>query len=260
MSEKELIRIEEGNIIQRFNNLLFLELSNWWKSKSWISMALLWTVISPGFTLLTLIAVPEANLELGLTLFSLMLGFFTAIATVLSVQDSIIGEQRTETVSWLLSKPITRQSFILVKFISNSINLLIPIIIIPSMIAYLELSLILSVEIPILPFMGAVAILCLIQLFFIGFTIMMGTIQDSPGSVAAAPIIYNFAQQFLASIPFLVNFLPVTFILPPEGQNSIVVALILGENVDIFLPLFSTITISILFVFLAIWLFQRQEL
>ena len=87
---------------------------------------------------------------------------------------------------------------------------------------------------------------------------MLGTFQSSPGAVAAIPMIFNFSQQFLMSIPFVGYLLPMSIYLSQPG-NPIIVSIILGEEIFSILPVIFTGTLTILFLVIAFWRFEKEE-
>ena len=261
MSRNEnLIPVESTNRINGFKNLLLVELREWWSSKSWIWTTLLWVAIANGITFLTLTADSEITASAALNIFFLFLGFFPPIETILVMQGSIVEERNAGTISWVLSKPISRPSFILAKWLGNSIFLLGTTIVIPGIIGYFELSLLTDLTINPLTYLMGLGVLGLYHLFFINFTLYLGTFKEKAAAVAGLPMIFNFAQQFLQMIPFASYVLPLTLILNQAGGNPLIVSIILEVPLNSWLPLLSTLFFGILFLFLAIWTFEREEL
>jgi hypothetical protein len=89
---------------------------------------------------------------------------------------------------------------------------------------------------------------------------MLGTFQNSPGAVAAVPMIFNFGQPYLMNIPFVSYFLPISFFLPNPTGNPVITSLILGEEIFSILPVVVTGIFAILFTIIAFWRFEKEEL
>ena len=92
---------------------------------------------------------------------------------------------------------------------------------------------------------------------------MLGTMFDHPAPVIGIPMAFLFAQNFLSSfVPRLFVFLPWTLVMPLNNSNELPIstALMLGEPVYSYLPLYGTLAFSVLFVVIALWVFERQEL
>ncbi|MEJ2249345.1 MAG: ABC transporter permease subunit, partial [Candidatus Lokiarchaeota archaeon] len=132
MSRNEnLIKVEQKESLSGFKNLFLMEVSELWKSRTWIWLTLLWVGIIDGITALTVIGVSEPEPNLGIAMFTLFACFFPAIAIIIILQESIVGEKRSGTAEWILSKPISRESFVLSKFFAKSININISMVLIP---------------------------------------------------------------------------------------------------------------------------------
>ena len=63
-------------------------------------------------------------------------GLFPAVGVVIIMQDTIVGEKREGTASWVLSKPLTRLAFVLSKVIANSVGVMVTMIIVPFCISF----------------------------------------------------------------------------------------------------------------------------
>jgi hypothetical protein len=87
---------------------------------------------------------------------------------------------------------------------------------------------------------------------------MLGTFQNSAGAVAAIPMVFNFTQQFLISIPFVEYILPTGIFLRFDG-NPIMASIILGEDIFSILPIIITGILIILFLIIAFWRFEKEE-
>jgi len=248
----------EKNWKRSFLNLLSVELGGWWKSKSWIWMTLLWVGIINGVPALTFLGAEDLDPAALLFFYGLMNGMFPPIAVILILQDSIVGEKKSGTASWVLSKPVSRKIFICAKWVGNSLNIFITMALFPGIIAFFEFSLLSGVAFSFFSFLLVIFLLGLNLLFYISFTLMLGTFQSNPGAVAAIPMIFNFSQQFLMSIPFVGYLLPMSIYLSQPG-NPIIVSIILGEEIFSILPVIFTGTLTILFLVIAFWRFEKEE-
>ncbi len=248
----------EKNWKRSFLNLLSVELGGWWKSKTWIWMTLLWVGIVNGVPALTFLGAEDLDPPALLFLYGLFNGLFPPIAVILILQDSIVGEKRSGTAEWVLSKPVSRKSFIFAKWVGNSLNIFITMAFFPGIIAFFEISLFTGIQFSFLSFLAAISLLGLNLIFFISFTLMLGTFKSSPGAVAAIPMIFNFSQQFLLNIPFVGFFLPISIYLNQPG-NPLIVSIILEEQITSILPVIITGILTILFLVIAFWRFEKEE-
>jgi ABC-2 type transport system permease protein len=93
------------------SNLMRAGFGSWWGTKEWWIQALLWTVVINGS--LAAFIWGDAPDELDVfTLYSVM-SMFAAIAVAIVMQEAIVGEKRSGTAAWVLSKPASRQAFML---------------------------------------------------------------------------------------------------------------------------------------------------
>ncbi|MEJ2278210.1 MAG: hypothetical protein P8Y70_10755, partial [Candidatus Lokiarchaeota archaeon] len=143
---------------------------------------------------------------------------------------------------------------------AKSININISMVLIPGIIAYFELSLIQGQWLSSINFLGALGLISLVQMFHITFTLMLGTIYDTPAPVAAIPMVFNFSQQFIASIPFAIQIIPLGLFFPQGTQLSVIASIIIGEVPFSLIPLFATVAYILLFLLFAILKFKKVEL
>ncbi|MGD8603917.1 MAG: ABC transporter permease subunit, partial [Anaerolineales bacterium] len=106
------------------------------------------------------------------------LGFMaTAIMVVIMLQDSIMTEKQSGTLEWVLSKPVSRLSYLLAKLLAHSIPIILVYILIPGGIAYLLFSIYgQSVGIN---FWWGIGLLLLHSIFYLILTIFMAVQFDN---------------------------------------------------------------------------------
>ena len=110
-----------------FGNILHAELAGWWHTRKWWVYGLVYLVIVTGIVAITTFASEVKQPEL-VSLFCSLLAMFSSIGAVLAVQGSIVGEKRSGTAEWVLSKPVSRTAFIVPKLIANAIGFLVMVI------------------------------------------------------------------------------------------------------------------------------------
>ncbi|UCE12315.1 MAG: ABC transporter permease subunit, partial [Candidatus Heimdallarchaeota archaeon] len=120
---------------QGFNNLLRAELSRWFENKVFLIRLLLWCGFTNGMALLIWLQAPNVGRE-PIFVFGIFAGLTSSIGITIITQESILGEIKSGAASWILSKPITRKSYILAKWIGNSIGATISMILVPTFIFY----------------------------------------------------------------------------------------------------------------------------
>jgi len=70
---------------------------------------------------------------------------------------------------------------------------------------------------------------------------------------------FGFAFTFLQGLPFIGLFHPLGMFFPTV-ENPLFVAVILGDVVESWMPLVSTVIFSLLFVIITFYKFNREEL
>jgi ABC-2 type transport system permease protein len=107
----------------------------WWKTKDWRIQALLWTAIING----SVAAVVWSDAPNEIDVFGLygIMTMFGAAAVTITMQEAIVGEKRSGTAAWVLSKPVSRQAFMLSKLVPNAVSVVATMIAIPTAFLYL---------------------------------------------------------------------------------------------------------------------------
>jgi ABC-2 type transport system permease protein len=146
----------------------------------------------------------------GLSAFFSVLVQAGAVGAIISSQDAIIGEKQTGTVAWVLSKPVSRQAFVLSKLMGIAIGLMVFAITIPGLIAYGELVLAIGNGLDVVPYVAGVVICALGILFFVALTMMLGTFFNHRGPVIGITLGLVFGGSILISlVPEAAMVLPV---------------------------------------------------
>ncbi|MFX0004427.1 MAG: ABC transporter permease [Candidatus Hodarchaeota archaeon] len=257
-SNKALEQVVEKNWQRSFLNLVSVELGGWWKSKTWIWMTLLWVGVINGISALTFLGAEDIDPAALIFFYGFTNGLFPPIAVIIVLQESIVGEKKSGTALWILSKPVSRKVFIFAKWVGSSLNIFITMALIPAIVSFFEITLLSGQNFSFLSFLVVSFLFGLYLIFYISFTLMLGTFQSSAGAVAAIPMVFNFTQQFLISIPFVEYLLPTVIFLRIEG-NPIIASIILGEDIFSILPIIITGALIILFLLIAFWRFEKEE-
>jgi ABC-2 type transport system permease protein len=245
------------------NNLLRGELKHWFGTRTWWVQILIWTLsVNLIYLMVSLSARGEADFE-SIMIFNIFLGLAGPIGTCIVMQMAVVGETRAGTAAWILSKPVSRPAFILSKLIGNAIGLAVTLVLAQGVIAYLITAVVLGDFLPVAGFLAGLGVHMANILFYMTMTLMFGAIFDHPAPVIGIPMAFLFVQQFLVSLaPGLANILPWSLIFPLNNSTELPMssALMLGEPVSSYLALYGTLAFSVLFVVIALWVFQRQEL
>jgi ABC-2 type transport system permease protein len=238
-------------------NLMKRELADWWKTRRWLTSTLLWMIIINGLLLLVLSTSGKSGTPSGLSateeavqIFCIFSGFFCPIGVMVATQGSIVSEKQNGTAAWILSKPVSRIAFILSKLLSDTLGFLVTMILFQGLAAFILMT---SFAIPVKigTFLEGLGLLYLNLLFFQTFTLMMGTFFNSRRTVIGVSLLLIFLLNQLSQMSFGI-YLP--------GHLPYDAAAVMGNQPfqNLFV-LLETAGLSILFVGLAFWRFNREE-
>jgi ABC-2 type transport system permease protein len=241
-------------------NMLTGELSNWFKTSRMWKHILIWLIIVNMFMVIFVYASAEAAETGGegpelIMMYGIFGGLFTAIGAMIIMQGAIVGEKKSGTAAWVLSKPVTRTAFVVSRLIGNSLGVLVTSIIVP-LGAISELG-----WLPPVNFFAGVGALVLSTFFWLSLTLMTGTFFEASGGVIGVPMVVFFAAWFLPGIITpLIHISPIILVVGPGDQyESIIVSLVNGNAPFSWLPVIATAIFSIIFIAVAIWRFNKQE-
>jgi ABC-2 type transport system permease protein len=244
------------------DNVLAAELGRWFRTRRWWVQILIWTALIN--LLLFFVAISEdsgGGTEL-VVLFNVFLGAFATFGVCILMQGSIVGEKQSGTAAWILSKPVSRPAFILAKLVANTVGVAFSIVLAQGLIAYLIIFLGSGTPLSPLGFLGGLGVQLIHLLFYLTLTLMLGVVFSRRGPVIAIPLVFLFVQQLLLGIfPALIKVLPWTLAIPLDNSAypSVALALMTGSQPLSYLPLATTLGASVLFVAVALWVFERLE-
>ena len=246
---------------QGFNNLFRAELSRWFKKTVFLARLLLWCGFANGMAILIWLQAPNAGIE-PIVVFGIFAGLTSSIGITIIMQESIVGEIRSGAASWVLSKPITRKSYIFAKWFGNSMGAIISMILAPTLIFYVLYFLFTGELLNFEMFLPVIAVLSINMMFFLTLTLMMGAFQRNSSLVIGVPIAFYVIQQILFNFTnSLINIVPWGLTNPlSDGTPSIVVSFILGIQPFSLLPIIITSFYIILCLILTILNFQKQDI
>ena len=243
-SSSDFTQVTEAGWRMGLSNLLSKEVRAWFGTSVWWQQALLWSAILGMFSTIGL-QEPE-----GFFIFYAMAIIFPSIATIIIAQEKIVEEKKSGSAAWVLSKPVSRVSFILAKLISLALGVSVSMILIPGTVVYL-LALAIGSPPGVVAFYASMLLLALWQIFLVFLTICMGTFSNQGGSVMAVPFFFVFFGVNLGQDPTIGP-------LGPWGLYQLAFNFIQDGNYPIY-PLIMTIVALVLLTIVAIWRFSRHE-
>jgi ABC-2 type transport system permease protein len=253
-----LVLVHERAWRAGLSNLMSAGLAAWWKTKEWWIQALLWTAVINGSV--SVIIWGDAPDELEVFMLYGVISMFAAIAVAIIMQEAIVGEKRSGTAAWVLSKPASRPAFMLSKLVPNAVGVVATMVAIPSVFLLLQVTLS-GIDASPARFALGASVVALNLMFYLTLTLMLGTLFDSAGPVIAIPLAFAFGQQLIAGIPGLISVLPWALVVPVnDADTSVVGALVTGEAV----PAPGAVVVAVVacgvFTFVAFWKWNRTEL
>jgi len=253
-----LDRVSQSGWRTGLSNLMGPAFGAWWRTSQWWVQALLWTLVINGS--LAVVIWGDAPDELDLfTLYGIMT-MFAAIAVAIIMQEEIVGEKRSGTAAWVLSKPVSRPAFLTAKLVPNAVGVVATMIAIPSAVLLVHVMLA-GIDVSIPRFAVGASVAALNLLFYLTLTLMLGTLFDSAGPVIAIPLAFAFGQQLLGSLPDLLALLPWSLIVPIGGEDaSVAGAIIAGDPVPSYVAIVTTAVACVVFTVVAYWQWNRTEL
>jgi ABC-2 type transport system permease protein len=240
-------------------NMLRGELGSWWRSNTWWIHSLIWVGVI-NVVLAGVLWGEDIDWQAGAALYTIFAGMFPSVAVIIVLQDAVVGEKESGTAAWVLSKPVSRTAFVLAKLIANTSGVLVTMVLFPGIVAYLQLSLAGGYLSPF-NFLSGMGVLALNHIFYLTLTLMLGTLFDHRAPVIGIPLALAFGQQYLfALVPFVIQVLPWVLVVPYGNiELPIAAALIQGQSPPTLTPLYTVSILSVIFVAVSLWRFEKQE-
>lgn len=253
-----------------FGPLLHKELQTWWGGRRWLYQGVLWLVIINGLLLMMLFVIPAASPEDAAALgddpvVSGLQGFFSlgslalAIGIILLSGDALTTEITSGTAEWLMTKPISRESFVLSKLAAHSIGMLAVLIALPGLVAYILLTMVG----PVSPFFfaGGMAVITLHTFFYLTLTLMLGALTTNRSVVMGAALGTLLGGQILLNMLIMMPIAPLAFLMPwMLPQVAEMAAVPPGLPAGLWAPIIATVFWSGLFIAIAVRRFRNMEL
>ena len=247
--------------LEGFSNLVTNESGRWWKTRRWLYQVVIWLVIVNGLMALIVASTPAMKPDDILAGFLKPWGLVLPMGVVILGQDAIIQEKQSGTAAWILSKPASHNAFILSKIAANALGILVTIILVQGTVGYLQIWFSTGKAYPVLPFIGALGMVFLSLLFYLTLVIMLGTLFNSRGAVISIPFVLIFSVQVFKFGFGLAKIMPWNLTTSlGAGNPALGLVLIQGLPLPSLTPLFATIFWCLLFTWIGLWRFNREEL
>ena len=248
-----------GSPLTGFGNLVDKEYSSWWRTRRALLHNILWLSVINGFLLLIGLdemgGNPYGILTELIEVFFRVGGFFAAIGIVVSTQSSVLGERKLGTAEWVLSKPVTREAFVLSKFVVNGASFIGLAVLIPSVLFFLQTLLLAYLQPSLGPFLLGSLLQVEHLIFYLALTLALSAWFNSRGAVSGVAIGFMFAGFIMPS------FLPWLLVGTPWPLWELAATAARGNPLppEAWQPIVVTLLWTALLVLAALWRFNREE-
>jgi ABC-2 type transport system permease protein len=279
-SNRALIEVKDRGWLNGFGNIFRKESHSWWGTWQWVIQIAIWMTIVNGMMAMVTLAAPkieaaqaaqeisnieadaarEALQQTALTVFFVFSGLAAAVGVVIIAQDALIGEKQSGTAAWVLSKPVSRAAFLLSKFLADGAGVLVTMVAVQGIIAYFIYKAGTGLSLPVPRFLAALSLVLLLLVFYLSLTYMLGTLFQKRGAVIGIPMVIVFGNNLTGLLPWLGKVMPWNLVmdLGPD-QPSLAVALAQGQSLPTVTPIIGTAILTISFILISLWRFQREE-
>ncbi len=185
-SNSELQAVGESGWLSGLPNMLRKENGKWWNTRLWLIQSVVWLLLLNGLHMMVLylsgqdLSMPMGDSFESLTIFFALMGGMTPFGVMILTQGVIIAEKKSGTAEWVLSSPLSRESFVFSKLVVNMVWIF-GILVLLQGVAY-ELVL-MAFGMDIIAFgslMPGLIIHGFHLLFWLSLTLMLGVFQAEP--------------------------------------------------------------------------------
>jgi ABC-2 type transport system permease protein len=241
-------------------NLIKRELYHERNKMYWIQQLLVWVLTTNGLVAIVL-GVPNGMVEgkeamyiVSLATYYSMLALVISIFVPILLQGIIIDDKLSGTTAWILSKPVSKKSYLLSKLTSAILAIIVVSVIINGAIGYGVFGAFgYTINKP--GFLMTLGLTSVVVVYFASLTVMLGTLTTSRGKVLAVAVGLGMGAQIIANFFPLVMFL-IPFALPVMGIGFITGTSVAGIEVI----LISAAVQIVAFTAIALFEFDRTEL
>jgi len=245
-----------------FGNLLNNEFARWWKTRMWWILSLIWgsfTVFMVGQALFSKSIYKVLNawgnyIDLA--------GLFQTMGVIVIMQGILVGEKRDGTAAWVLSKPAARPAFILSKFVANSLGVLATMVGMCGAVTYILFRITTKYPPDLAHLLAGMGVSFLNHLFYLTLMLMLAAFFNDRRPVIGIPVaLLMLSHNLIRLLPVMGILLPWTLIVQQDSKATLLQAALAGWPTGSYIPQVVTLMLEcILFVFIAVWRFNREEL
>jgi len=255
-----------GGLIPGFGVLLGKELAEALRSKRLVIFAVIMTgvcLLVPAFGFANLDhygsgsrhTVSDDDMHTMLATWAALVGYLGSLMVIASTVDAVSRERATGITAWIVTKPVSRLSYLLAKAASHTLVACVALVIVPSVVWY-AVTAALFANVPFASVYIAAAMLCLEMGFLSAFVVALGVPLRSVTPIAIIALALWFMPTVLPAfslrwmVYILPSYLPIEATLASIDETS-------ASTVTV--PIASAIAGALAFAG-AVIMFERQEL
>lgn len=173
-----------------FDILLNKEFALWFNTSRWWKQIIIWVVSINLLVFLTTIGTqPDAEmLNETVMLFGIFTTLWTSFGAIIIISGTIVNEKKDGSAAWLLSKPVSRTSYLLTKYIANGFSMLLILVTIPSVLFYIHMGLWSGIWLSFSGLLLVITLLSVNVLVWAALSFLMGTFFSSNAAVTGSSI------------------------------------------------------------------------
>jgi len=186
-----------------------------------------------------------------------MVGYLGSLMVIASTVDAVTRERALGITAWIITKPVSRLSYLLAIAVGHTIASVLTVILVPAAV-WTVLTVALFEDVPLGRVLGSVGILCIEVAFLCFLNVALGVLFRSVTWVA----IFSLAIWFAPTIvPAIATLEWMVYVLPSYLPIMAIALIDVGYSERAFatVPLSATIIGAAVFA-AGVWLFEQQEL
>jgi ABC-type transport system involved in multi-copper enzyme maturation permease subunit len=259
--ERTMKAIDGSGILCGFKNKLREENSRWWNTHKWLMQSAIWLILINGISLVALVQLRQNPATFSLSsvmeVYIGLIGWMLVFGVIILTQSDVVDEKQSGTAEWVLSMPLSRESFILSKLLTNIAWFFAIVVLLQGVVFNVALQVLNVGSISWLNLAQGFTLQALYLVFWLSLSIMLGVFFKSRSPVIGIPLIFLFLQRLIQM--FAGSSSTWVSLMLPERIPEYSLNLMLGNAVPSIAPIATVTTASVIFVSLAILRFRREE-
>lgn len=276
-----LVEVKDRGWLNGFRTLWGKENHSWWGTMSWLVKIFIWMAVIDGLLAIVVFSTPKIDPveadqatiqaetgEVGKPLDQTALMTYFLIAAMLPTfgviilgQDAVIQERQTGTAAWVLSKPVSRSSFLLSKLFAHALGVLATMVLVQGLVAYFLYKSATAISLHFTGFLAGMGLIYLFLISVLALILMLGTLFHSRGPLLGISMAFVSGNILIGlALPGLGKAMPCYMFWDlGSGLPSLAEALAMGQPIPTVIPIIVTVLMTTLFIIVALVRFEREE-